>query len=682
MNPTFQRPTPHTVNISRHIHRLLALLVSLLGLGAFVANAQLARPTPPGMLSFQGFLADADGNPLGKTAPTNTIVTFRIFDASTGGNLKWSEQQTVTVDAGHFSVLLGEGSAYPNEFHANDLNTVFLGSTASDRYLEMTVGTTVIAPRLQELSAPYSLLARNAVNVVDVNGSSVLQSSDVDRIGIYKAGVLGITLDGAGFVTASKYFGDGSSLTGINAANLSQGTLPDARLSSVVARRDQGNTFSGDQTFNNNIYLQNSATLLAKSAGGTYEAFLWPRWNDNVTYLNYGSGGFNIRNNSSTPVMWMSAGGGVGIGTTTPTGVLNIDEPTGNTGGANGGTLTLDHENNFGGSSIVFRSKYNRGSDYGFIQYLDNYGGASETARLVIGIQNDYDDDIVLAASGNVGVGTYQPTQAKLCVVGTSSYGVSYPGNISYVQYPSPGLPFGGYGVQQVNAGAQNVAIYVQGQAWFTGAIMSSSDQRVKNIRGRSDAPTDLKTLLDIEITDYQYKDVISKGAGSYKKLIAQQVEKVYPQAVSKKTDAIPDIYKAADCDGEWVMLSTDLKVGEKVSLIDPKNQAATYEVVEVTKDKFRTRQKLEHKRVFVYGREVNDFRTVDYDAISMLNVSATQELARQVAALKKSEARVESLEREVAELKKLVASIAGQRANEGEVNRRDNGATKGVASR
>ena len=44
--------------------------------------------------------------------------------------------------------------------------------------------------------------------------------------------------------------------------------------------------------------------------------------------------------------------------------------------------------------------------------------------------------------------------------------------------------------------------------------------------------------------------------------------------------------------------------------------------------------QDLEEK-VFVYGREVDDFHTVDYEAISMLNVSATQELAKQVELLK-----------------------------------------------
>jgi len=46
---------------------------------------------------------------------------------------------------------------------------------------------------------------------------------------------------------------------------------------------------------------------------------------------------------------------------------------------------------------------------------------------------------------------------------------------------------------------------------------------------------------------------------------------------------------------------------------------------------------------VFVYGREVNDFRTVDYDAIAMLNVSATQELARKVEAQSAELARLQS---------------------------------------
>jgi hypothetical protein len=32
--------------------------------------------------------------------------------SATGGNELWSEEQTVTVDKGYFSVLLGQGAAY------------------------------------------------------------------------------------------------------------------------------------------------------------------------------------------------------------------------------------------------------------------------------------------------------------------------------------------------------------------------------------------------------------------------------------------------------------------------------------------------------------------------------------------------------------------------------------------
>ncbi|HQW03398.1 MAG TPA: hypothetical protein PLR30_13020, partial [Saprospiraceae bacterium] len=37
-----------------------------------------------------------------------------------------------------------------------------------------------------------------------------------------------------------------------------------------------------------------------------------------------------------------------------------------------------------------------------------------------------------------------------------------------------------------------------------------------------------------------------------------------------------------------------------------------------------------------VYGKQVDDLLNVDYDAVSMLNVSATQALSRQLEALKK----------------------------------------------
>lgn len=80
------------------------------------------------------------------------------------------------------------------------------------------------------------------------------------------------------------------------------------------------------------------------------------------------------------------------------------------------------------------------------------------------------------------------------------------------------------------------------------------------------------------------------------------------------------------------MQLATDLKKGERVRLIGDK-KGGIHEVLDVMPDKFRTGFAADGS-VFVYGREVKDFRAVDYETIAMLNVSATQEIQKKVTAL------------------------------------------------
>ena len=54
---------------------------------------------------------------------------------------------------------------------------------------------------------------------------------------------------------------------------------------------------------------------------------------------------------------------------------------------------------------------------------------------------------------------------------------------------------------------------------------------------------------------------------------------------------------------------------------------------------------------MFVYGREVDDFRTVDYEAVSMLNVSATQELYK----------KIQLLDKQLAGMSDIVSSLTEQ---------------------
>ena len=218
--------------------------------------------------------------------------------------------------------------------------------------------------------------------------------------------------------------------------------------------------------------------------------------------------------------------------------------------------------------------------------------------------------------AGFVGIGTASPT-APLHVATLSLVG-GYP---TYTFYASPS----NIGIITSPAGGvvDNVSIHSVGRV-MASEFDAFSDARIKSVIGTSNSNEDLSTLLAIEVTDYTMKDK-AKDHKPYKKVIAQQVESVYSQAVSTITDVVPDIYAVSVIKDGFVSLETDLQKGDKVKLIfDEGAEMAT--VVSTNAKGFKVDLQ-KTGNVFVYGREVNDFRTVDYEAISMLNVSATQEL-------------------------------------------------------
>jgi hypothetical protein len=132
--------------------------------------------------------------------------------------------------------------------------------------------------------------------------------------------------------------------------------------------------------------------------------------------------------------------------------------------------------------------------------------------------------------------------------------------------------------------------------------------------------------------------------------VIAQQVGQIFPQAVSVRKGVVPDVYKNAEAKDGWLMLATDLKVGERVQLV-AEHATTVEEVAEVRGDAFRTVTPPADGRVFVYGREVPDLHSVDYDAIAMLNVSATQQIKRE------KDAEIQALREENSALRAKLAA-------------------------
>ena len=733
---------------------LLSLVI--LGLSGVVSVPQAhGASAPPDFLTYQGFLADGNGTGLAPATPINYSVVFRIFDSQTGGNLVWAEVQTVTVDKGQFSVILGEGSQNASEPRPA-LSTVFASPTASDRFMDMTVtiaGNALnIAPRLRFLPSPYAFLATQANSIVSPAGTTLLSSTANGNLNvngtIATPGSVAnqattatsqnlnntiVMRDGAGAFQSSHIFLTGT-LNGLNA------NVQSVRASGYLGGHQQGahlewnHSNGGGDTYLLNQRGQGrggivfgevdgargitermriahdgrvgigtatpAAQLEVSAAAGTVRMDINAS-PGNRTQLFFKEGGllksaltYNPSSqtlhfyNNGIDGMIMNSLGGVGINSM-PTGALQVNGNATNRG--SGGTAVFVASDIQGGGVPSHIQYGPRGDWYirsaarhGFVFMQDTGGGvaigttsdfpatlhvqsnaANPQAGTAIftaaGINPDFKshihygtrgdiywrsaaaDGVVILqdTGGNVGIGTGSPTQARLVVAGvggTDKFGA----HAFLTADGASGRINGEYIFGDLSIKATR-GIHAE----FYRAI---SDQRIKEIDGVSDSGRDLAILEQVEITDYTYRDYLEKGNRPIKKVIGQQLETVYPQAVSQTVDVIPDIYRHAPILDGWVSLATTLKKGDRVRLIAGKNDEI-YEILEVRPDAFLTTLQTEEEKVFVYGREVSDFRVVDYEAIAMLNVSATQELAKQVKALNESQARIAELEKAVAKV-------------------------------
>lgn len=212
--------------------------------------------------------------------------------------------------------------------------------------------------------------------------------------------------------------------------------------------------------------------------------------------------------------------------------------------------------------------------------------------------------------------------------------------------YASYKVGFNGLGFPIAETGS-SVAVTEKYSLYATENIAAKgfyahSDCRIKDVVGISDSRHDLDILNQIQITDYFFKDRVSQGDRPQKKVIGQQVAEVYPQAVTTNhREVVPDVMQMASIAQGWVSLpGHTLQTGDKVRLIFEQGKEEL-EVTESTAAGFRVAMD-KTGDVFVYGREVSDFHIVDYEAIAMLNVSATQELSRQVQTLQAENAALQ----------------------------------------
>jgi len=101
----------------------------------------------PQTISFQGMLKDSAGSLVTGTRE----ITFRICSALQGGTVLWNEMQTVSVEAGLYSVQLASVTSFPADLFNGDA-----------RYLGIVIGGTELAPRVMILTVPYAFKAASS----------------------------------------------------------------------------------------------------------------------------------------------------------------------------------------------------------------------------------------------------------------------------------------------------------------------------------------------------------------------------------------------------------------------------------------------------------------------------------------------------------------------------------------
>ena len=139
---------------------LYFILVSVLSF-SFVTFSQ----SIPQTLNYQGVLKDGSGVILSNG---NYSLTFKLYNAESGGTALWTETKSVTVQDGVFSTQLGS---------TTPINLPFTESY----YLGVSVGAvSELTPRFPLSSVPYSLMSLNvpdgSITAAKISNGQVVKS--------------------------------------------------------------------------------------------------------------------------------------------------------------------------------------------------------------------------------------------------------------------------------------------------------------------------------------------------------------------------------------------------------------------------------------------------------------------------------------------------------------------------
>jgi len=236
------------------IINLLLALTFLVGVNRVVAQGTTA-------FTYQGQLHDSSTNANG-----NYTMVFALYDSISGGNQIGSTLTTgPTIANGLFTVNLDFGAG---------------AFTGAARWLDITIASQELSPRVQVLPTPYAQFAAVAATVT--NGAIMnaqLASNAVNTTNIQN-GAITITQIAAGAVTNANL-----TINAVATVNIQNAAVTDAKIVSVSGSKVTGGVaFATNATFAAIASTAGSATSAASLTNGIWSIMLSQ---DNANQLNF-----------------------------------------------------------------------------------------------------------------------------------------------------------------------------------------------------------------------------------------------------------------------------------------------------------------------------------------------------------------------------------------------------------
>jgi len=237
--------------------------------------------------------------------------------------------------------------------------------------------------------------------------------------------------------------------------------------------------------------------------------------------------------------------------------------------------------------------------------------------------------------AGNFGLGVTAPTNGKFEVVG---------------DYGSVGLSSNAYNDLQADAiglgdaGTFSYSVYASGKVAGS-SFHAVSDNRVKNIVSERNNEEDKMAIENLNVYNYKYIDQPAYGRQTKIGIMAQDVEAIHSDLVEEQQKYIPNIYKecrlvsvnqveVGNCD---VVVGDMVKIQYKIDneFMMCEKEVLAYEDGKMTLSAQDEDNSFDKESAFVYGKRVDDFKSVNFEQLTSLNTSAIKAIIQENKDLK-----------------------------------------------